>query len=74
MIADKHCHAWKVEASGTKGGIGRLGHKCHGLSHSVVISDQAVLALIIRGVESMEGMELVRTSCGRRSAGDGQGD
>jgi hypothetical protein len=71
---NKHHYAWKVEASGIKGGLGRWGRKCHGLSSSVFISDQAGLAFIIGGMESMKGMDLAHTSHGRRSVGDRRGD
>ncbi len=71
---NKHRHAGTVEALGIKGGLGRWGCKCHGLSRSIVVGDQAGLALIIGGVESMEGMKLVCTSRGKSSAGDRQGD
>ncbi len=66
--SNKRTHAGEIEAAGIKRGCGGPGRKSQGLGRSLLVAEEAGLAIIVHGTESLAGMEWGGQSRGRRPA------
>jgi hypothetical protein len=75
MVESNKCtNAGEIKAAGIEKGYQGPGSKSQGLGRSVLVADEAGMASIIHGAESLAGMEQGGGSCGRRPAQGWHGD